>query len=180
MKIKTVDFWLFLLAVAAVSLMWAYSTSAAFVAGDAQVLGVLAAINQNEIVASELAVEKNVSPEVADFARMMEKEHTANLNDTEALSRRITSSLPAASKVSIEVRDKGEKDLALLMAKDGPAFSAAYVGGMVQGHMEALDAIDKLYKEASNADVKDFLDTTRQHVAMHLKAAEKIQAHLPR
>lgn len=46
---------------------------------------------------------------------------------------------------------------------------------MVEGHSEALSAIQKFIANENNASVKKLLEETEKHVAMHLEKAKAIQ-----
>jgi putative membrane protein len=145
--------------------------AAAPAADDSLALGLLAAVNEHEIQAAQQAVSKQVSAPVLEYARMMEKEHGDNLAKTKTLG-----TLAATAEVQA-MQEKGKNDLAELGKKSGKEYEAAYVDAMVKGHTEALALIDgRLLSLASPGPVRDHLSTTRDHVAMHLEAARKLQS----
>ena len=138
---------------------------------DSLALGLLAVVNDHEIQAAQQALAKQVSAPVLDYARMMEKEHTDNLVATKALG-----ALADTPEVQA-MKEKGASDLAELGQKSGKEYETAYVDAMVKGHTEALALIDgRLLSLASAGPVRDHLTATRGHVAMHLEAAQKLQA----
>lgn len=138
---------------------------------DSLALGLLAAVNEHEIQAAQQAVSKQVSAPVLEYARMMEKEHGDNLAKTKTLG-----ALASTPEVQA-MQEKGKNDLAELGKKSGQEYETAYVDAMVKGHTEALALIDgRLLSLASPGPVRDHLATTRDHVAMHLEAAQKLQA----
>lgn len=146
---------------------------------DAEVLSVLAAINQNEIEAADVAVAKSVSPQVLNYAKMMEEHHKANLADTEKLLKK-TGPAPVDQAQSAVLRVKGKEELSSIDSLEGARFNAAYIDLMVKGHTEALNTLDKdLLKKARSQDVKTHLTETRNRVAAHLAEARRIQAGLP-
>lgn len=136
---------------------------------DGQALGLLAAINDHEIAAARQAKEKKVDGEVLRFAEMMETEHGANQEKTQALG-------PSADGPDIAMqKEKGKAELDALGAKSGDAYEQAYVEAMVKGHKEALDAIDgKMLPRATREDVRQHLTQTRKAVATHLEHARKL------
>ena len=141
---------------------------------DALALGLLAAVDDHEIQAAQQALSKKVSGPVMDYARMMEKQHTDNLVQTKALG-----ALADTQEVQA-MKQKAAADLAELGKKSGKEYETAYVTAMVDGHTEALALIDgRLLSLASAGPVRDHLTKTRQHVAMHLEAAQKLQAAAP-
>lgn len=137
--------------------------------GDGFALGLLATIDQNEIDAARQAREKKVTGEVLAYADMMEKEHGMNLAKTQSLGA--TMSDPAIDAM----KAKGKSELDALAAKSGTDYEKAYITAMVNGHQEALDAIDgKMMPAATRDDVKQHLADTRKAVEMHLAKAKEI------
>lgn len=137
---------------------------------EAAALGVLNAINEHEIAASEQALSKNVTGEVADYARMMIEQHTENRTKTSALNPDEQAQLAQAQ------RQKSEQERATLDQQDGEAYTRAYVDAMVKGHTEALAMLDQqLIPAAQREEVRQHLTTTREHVARHLEEARALQ-----
>lgn len=142
---------------------------------DGEVLGFLAAVNDNEIVAALEAGKKKLNPQVADYAKMLHKEHGMNLDQTLKLGQKINVT-PMETAAVDKLRVKGAGELAALAPLDGEKFASVYIEMMVKGHTEVLGMIDnQLLKNASNADLKKHLTETRGHVANHLEAAKKLQ-----
>jgi putative membrane protein len=141
--------------------------------GDSLALGLLAAINEQEIAAAKQAKSKNVSGPVLDYAQTMQKEHGENLAKTTTLGPLSNDSAVQAQKA------KGAGELMTLGLSSGKAYANAYMEAMVKGHAEALDMIDnKMLPAATSASVKQHLTETRAHVANHLVAAKEITATL--
>ncbi len=147
--------------------------------GDAEVLGLVAAVNENEIVAAmEVKKKKNISQPVADYAKMLHMDHGMNLEKTLMLGKQI-SVTPAETAEVDKLRVKGAGELAMLVPLDGDKFAAAYVAAMIKGHTEVLAMIDNLLlKRATNDAVKSHLKDTRSSVAKHLATAKQLQAGL--
>ena len=140
-------------------------------ADDSLALGLLGAVNEHEIAAAKQAMEKKVSAPVLQFAEMMDKQHSENQAKTTSLG-----TLASTPEVQAMV-DKGKSELEELGKKSGEEYERAYVEAMVKGHTEALSLIDtRLIALASSEPVKKHLAETRDHVAMHLEAARKLQA----
>lgn len=140
-------------------------------ADDALALGLLAAVNDHEIRAAQQALAKKVSAPVADYARMMEKEHTDNLVATKALG-----ALADTDEVK-SMKENATAELAALGKKSGRDYETAYIDSMVKGHTDALALIDgRLLALGSLGPVRDHLTSTRGHVARHLAAAQQLQA----
>lgn len=138
--------------------------------GDGLALAMLSGVNEHEIAAARQAREKEVSAPVLVYAEMMDKEHTANQAKTRALGT------PARAPEVDAMKAKKARERAALGQKSGTAYEAAYIAAMVKDHGEALQMIDgKLLPAASSPEVRAHLTETRQHVAMHLERARKLQ-----
>ena len=144
--------------------------------GDAEILGLVGAVHDNEIVAAMEAGKKKLSQPVADYAKMLHMEHGMNLEKTLMLGQKINVTPMETAEVD-KLRVKGAGDLAMLVPLDGEKFAAAYLAAMIKGHTEVLDMIDnQLLKRAANDAVKAHLTETRGSVAKHLAAAKQLQA----
>jgi putative membrane protein len=145
---------------------------------DADILGVLVVLNNNEIAAGNEASKKATDPKVKDFAEMMVKQHTQNLDDTMKLSEKINIK-PMDTTKSNSMKKQGKMQLDKLSAMKDKAFDAAYMSDMVKGHADALKLIDNsLLKNVTNPELKAQLEETRKHVEHHLEAAKEVQKDL--
>lgn len=143
--------------------------------GEGEILGFICAINENEIVAAMVASQKKVNAQVAGYAKMLHQEHGQNLDQTLKLGQKINVT-PLETPAVDALRVKGAGELAALVPKFGEDFATVYMAVMIKGHTKALDLIDQqLIPKASSEALKKHLTETRQHVAMHLEAAKKIQ-----
>jgi len=138
--------------------------------GDDIALGLLGAVDKNEIAAAKQAQEKKVTGAVLEYAKMMEKEHAENLEKTKALG-----TLAETPDVK-QLETKGEQELTTLGQKSGKDYAAAYIDAMIAGHKEALQLIDtQMMAAASTEPVKAHLAETKTHVEQHLAKAEAIK-----
>ena len=144
---------------------------------DGEIIGLIMAIDKSEIDAAHQAEGKNISPEVKDFAKMMEDQHGDNLAKLQALSTKTGIQPPATAGGMIMA--KGDKGLAIRGVMNGHDFEKAYINDMVDGHSDALNLIDThLLPDAQNSELKDFVAKTRDHVVMHLAKAKELQSKL--
>jgi predicted outer membrane protein len=142
---------------------------------DSEALSLIATIDQNEIDAAQDAISKNSTNDVVNFARTMNKEHSANLSKAQSIAQKTGNSIQETDAVK-NLRNKGQHDLDTLKPLSGEEYSKVYIKSMVKGHTEALDLIDNQLKpNVQNKDVQNFIEETRHHVDMHLKMAKKIQ-----
>lgn len=140
---------------------------------DGYALGLLATLDQNEIAAARQAQDKHVSGDVLAFAKMMEHDHGENLAKTQALGPSMDDPDMAAMKA------KGAQELQTLDQQSGTAYESAYITAMVNGHQEALAALDaKMMPAATRDDVKQHLADTRKAVETHLAKAKELAARM--
>jgi putative membrane protein len=134
-------------------------------------------VDNNEIAAANLAIQKSSNPAVKDYANMMLKEHNDNLQNVTAIAKDLNVQIQD-DKNTLALKDKGLKELNTLDGLKDVTFDKAYIKAMVDGHAKVLKAIDKLSKKATNPKVKAFLADTRTHVVKHLDAAKKVEGGL--
>lgn len=152
----------------------AMSPGGAMSEGDA--VGMLVAINEHEIAAAEQARSKNVKGRVLEYANMMHKEHTQNLQQTRALEGTAGVTAGTAGDVAAQ-RAKAEAKRAQLASLSGDAYERAYLEAMVEDHQEALTMLEqRLIPAAQNAALRQHLNTTRDHVARHLEQARALHS----
>ncbi len=150
--------------------------AAAKAGGDPEILSLILAVDTNEIVAAMEAGKKKLPEPVAEYAKMLHTEHGKNAADTMKLAQKADLT-PVDTEKTNALRKKGAGELAMLVPLGDEEFAGKYVEAMIQGHQEALEMLDgPLSKNAENAAVKKHVTETREHVAMHLDAAKKLQA----
>jgi len=143
-------------------------------AGDAEAIATVMAVNDHEIQAAGLALSKSVGDEVRAYAQMMDKEHRANQEQTRKLSETAGIAPGETDKVKV-LKQKTAGERQALAAKSGSDFEAAYIDAMVKDHADVLAKIDgELLPAATDAAVQAHLKKTREHVAMHLEQARKL------
>lgn len=132
-------------------------------------LGVLQAINSGEIAAGQLAVAQARDGRTRAYAQQMIDEHAQNnrmLGKWNADSR----AAPAQAKAA-----EAARTLSMLERAKGAAFDGAYLQAMVTDHQAALQTLDNtLIPAAHDAEVKAFLQTTRDHVRTHHQLAQQL------
>ena len=144
-------------------------------AGDAEVLGFLGAVDDNEILAAAEAKKEKLSAPVMAYAKMIHEEHGKHAGMVLKLGQQIGVT-PLETQAVDALRRKGAGALVALVPVDGPAFEAAYIAAMIKDHTEVLAMIDGPLMQAATKDaVKKHLAETRGHIAHHLKAAQALQ-----
>lgn len=145
---------------------------------DGAVIATLIALNNNEITAAQVALQKSNNLSVKRYAKMLQREHTKNLDKTVQLSQKLGIPTVQTSTVTMIQRD-GKKEVRGLDAATGNNFDVLYINDMVKNHQAALNLIDtNLLKNANNPALKNHLEKTRHHIEAHLIRAQKIQQQL--
>jgi putative membrane protein len=145
---------------------------------EAQIFGILAAANNGEIEAANLAQQKSVNQNVKTFADNMIKDHTQMQMDAQALATKL-SITPADSNISTDLKSGADKEMEKLRTVEGPEFDKAYAAAQVADHTKVLSLIDKkLLPSAKNEEVKTMLQKARPTIAEHLEHAKTLEARL--
>ncbi|MBB5863817.1 DUF4142 domain-containing protein [Xanthomonas sp. 3058] len=143
--------------------------------GDGGALGVLAAIDENEIALAKQAIEQDLGGATAEFAQQMLHDHQANLEKTKALGAKDSSradAMRAKGKAAVEAL---AKTLTLPDGKD--AYRNGLLSTMVSDHGDTLKIIDsELLPAAESAPVKQHLEETRRVVSAHFERAHAVSS----
>jgi len=143
-----------------------------------EALALLNLVNDHEVKLAEQAKSKKVSGDVAAYADMMKAEHSKNMSATKTLLDK-NGGAPADNATMGEMKAKGDAETQQLAALDGEAYAKAYVDAMVNGHQDVLTKLDTmLIPAASDAAIKQHLQTTREAVQKHLDHAKQLQGKM--
>ena len=107
---------------------------------DRQILGVLVALNKNEIAAGDFVGSRKVDPAVKKYAHQMVKDHTENLHQTLGFTHKVGQ--PLASDDSKTLQKDGKEELDALKKLKGKELATTYIDNMVKDHEAALQTID--------------------------------------
>ena len=147
--------------------------TAAKTTADADALAVVATVDRDEVALAKQAQTKKLSAGTMAYAAMMQRDHSANLAETQKLAK----DQHAQSAKADEIKKKDAEKKAELAPLDGAAYEKAYVDAMVKGHTEVLAKLDnELIPGAQDAAVKAHLEKTRGAVAEHLDKAKALQS----
>ncbi|MGY4892714.1 DUF4142 domain-containing protein [Xanthomonas euvesicatoria] len=143
--------------------------------GDGAVLGVLAAIDDNEIALAKQAIEQDLGGATGEFAQQMLHDHKANLEKTKSLGATESpraQAIRAKGKAAVEALSK---TLTLPDGKD--AYRNAFMRNMVIDHGDTIKIIDsELLPAAESAPVKQHLEETRRVVSAHFERAHAVSS----
>ena len=147
---------------------------------DAEILGVIQAVNQAEIDSGNMADTTSSNSDVKSFARLMLEEHYkayAALKDL-SVRQKIT---PQNNWLSDKVKADEEKHLESLDRQQGILFDLDYASHEMEFHEKMLRLWDeKLIPQAQNEELKRLLADVRSAVERHLEEAKKLKASLGR
>jgi putative membrane protein len=145
---------------------------------DAEIVGVIIAVNDGEVMMADQATKKATNKDVKDFVAMMKTHHSEGLRKAKSLAAKdkIT---PADSDVKSFLVGDVEKTTHDLRDRDGADFDKAYIDAQVSAHKAVLAAIDnRLTPSVTGIDVKGLVSDTRKVVENHIAKAEEVQKKL--
>jgi len=142
---------------------------------DADIIGVIHAVNQGEVDAGKLASTKAASSDVKSFAREMVKDHEA----MDAKGSKLASGAggTATSRIADSVTSANQATSSQLQsAGSGAAFDRAYLDAQVAGHQNALTFLQSAQNSAQSSDLKKMISDAIPDVQKHLDRAKSLQS----
>lgn len=143
---------------------------------DAQIAGVVDAVNLGEVQQAHMAQERASKDEVRMFANhMMTGHQAAARQQAQVLDR--AGIMPEETDLSRQLRNQGQQTEQQLSGLRGDQFDRAYIDSQVRQHRAALQLLDeKLIPSAQDPAYRAYLERVRSEVAQHLATAEQIEA----
>jgi putative membrane protein len=115
-----------------------------------------------EVESSRIALDKEVSDETREFARMMVDDHTMSGNKLQAILERKSGEPPEQT-----MSDAQQRELEELRGLEGAAFDARYHECQVVAHDKAIALFERAGRMCDDADLRNFalatLPTLREH-----------------
>lgn len=133
---------------------------------EQEMVATVAAVDNNEISAADIAISKASDKKVKKYAQQMKKEHSKNLKQAMALSKKLNITPQDTDKVN-SIKEAGQQEAKDLSALTGKEFDKAYMDNMVKDHEAALSTLDGFIPQAANPKLKKFLEDTKAHVTHH-------------
>ena len=143
---------------------------------DAQIFGFTSLVDNAEVEAAQLAKEKGSNAQVKEYADMMIADHSKNAREAGELAQQL--GVNPSDPASDEMKRAHEELMNKLNAASGMAFDTTYMSGMVMGHQSALQRLNEAMNATEEAQLREFLNTTRETVQKHLERAQQIQGQL--
>ena len=143
---------------------------------DADIAAIVTNASQGEIDQGQVAQTKASSDEVRAFARMMVTDHTNALNQARSLFSERNISTSTSYDVANNLQSLSQQTISALNTYSGDAFDRPYIQSQIDMHQWLLNSLDNnLIPSESSRQLRDFLQTQRTAVAMHLDRARQIQ-----
>lgn len=137
-----------------------------------EALGLVRAIDEQEIAAAEqVLARRDIDPTLRTYADTLLSDHSDSLSVAQALDIE-----PSATAEATDLSLRRARKLRELAELDGDEYAEAYLQAMVDNHQEALGMLDRLLPEARDEDVRDYLASSRGHLASHLQRGRELLA----
>jgi putative membrane protein len=142
---------------------------------DADIAGIIRTANQGEIDQGQAATSRASSDEVRAFARMMVSDHSNALTKANDLFSRVNIT-PNEIDLTRTLASNSLQTVSSLNTYSGADFDKKYIQSQIDVHQWLLNSLDStLIPSAHNRQLRDFLQTQRSAVSMHLDRAKQIQ-----
>ena len=142
---------------------------------DTEIAHVGVVANQIDISYAEIAKSRSRNKAIVNFAETMVRDHKAFIEQAEKLVTRLGVS-PQDNAVSQSLLEGAKQTREMLMTKSGKAFDKAYIDNEVAYYKIVIDALQNLLAaQASNDELRSFLEGIVPALEGHLKHAEMVQ-----
>jgi putative membrane protein len=164
----------------------------------------MAAADQSEVQAAQVAVNKATNPEVRQFAQKMQREHSKSAQQNSELAKRMNVDVNApASQQGQMVANLQQMSQQMAQQLNstpkGPEFDRVYIDGQVQAHQTVLENLQRIAGTSAGAtgttpapppggaggdttqgaaNPQQAAQTMIPHVQQHLDEARQIQTRL--
>ncbi len=145
---------------------------------DPEIASVAVTANQIDIDYAKIAIKKSKNTQVINFAKTMEKDHGAVIDQAVALVTKLGVT-PKDNATSQSLNAQALKTRKMLNSKSGKAFDKAYVDNEVAYHTAVIGAVENvLIPDATNQELHDLLVSAVPLFKAHLEHAKMIQKSL--
>ena len=122
-----------------------------------------------EVQLAQLAQQKASSPEVKEFAKQIEQDHSTANEELKALAQRKNINLPT------ELDQKHQAQIAKFNNLSEEKFDKEYMKAMVGDHKKDVKKFQKQADRGMDSHVKEFAAKTLPHLQAHLQKAEELK-----
>ncbi len=141
-----------------------------------QLLQQLHKIDQQEIMAGQLAEKKGSTQPVKDYGRMLVQDHEKADKQVMQVAQKEHVSLTAKNDLPQTVREKdrvNKEKMEQVQRMSGKEFDRAFAQVMSNGHQEAIDMVKNAQANAKG-DMKNLLDQLLPDLQKHKDVADQI------
>jgi putative membrane protein len=148
----------------------------------------MAAADQSEVQAAQVAEQKATNPQVRQFAQKMQREHSKSSHEIGELARRMNVDLQASTQQGQMVQSlqqmSQQMSQQLNATPKGPEFDRVYMDGQVQAHQTVLENLQRIAGSAGNPGAAPSptpggaVQETAQGMANPQQAAQKMITHV--
>jgi putative membrane protein len=139
---------------------------------DADFLRTASHINQAEVDAGRMAMERAIDPEVRRFGEMLANDHRESLQELEQLASQQDIALPQ------QLDNKHQQMLSRLSQLQGAQFDREFINEMVKRHEEAISRFENQMRSGRDAQAKSYAANAIPSLREHLRIAREIEARL--
>jgi putative membrane protein len=135
------------------------------------------ALNNAEIQAGNLAIKKACRAEVRQFGQALVADHSANNTQVGELahSKGVSPRKVYWNETEQQNLNQHEQNMAHLRSMTTCDFDSAFASAMVNAHTFAVSLASSALAEASDEDVKTYLQNTIPKLREHLERAKSLQ-----
>lgn len=145
---------------------------------DPEIASVAVTANQIDIDYAKIAIKKSNNAQVIEFAKTMEKDHGAVIDQAVALVSKLGVT-PKDNATSQSLNAQAVKTRKMLNSKSGKAFDKAYIDNEVAYHTAVIGVVETvLIPDATNKELHDLFVSAVPLFKAHLEHAKMLQKSL--
>ena len=142
------------------------------------IVGFLTAANAAEIESGETAQNMATNAQVKDYARTIERDHTAARDRLSQLAQQLNIRAATLGDDDDLVEDHNEAMQDLRSKTKGEDWDKAFIEHQIDAHKKVIDEVEDAIEATENAQLKSELQTTLPTLRAHLQQAENLKERL--
>jgi putative membrane protein len=137
---------------------------------DANFVREAANVNQEEIALGRLALQHTQDPELKSYAEKLVADHTKADRALSPIAQKNKIQLPSEPGQSAKAT---QDELSTLT---GSEFDRRFIQEMIRGHTQAIAQFERQSSQATDPELKRFIDQTLTDLRDHLRMAQDLQS----
>lgn len=122
-----------------------------------------------EVKITSITTQKAVYQPVKDFAKMLNKDHSALNDQVKALAAQKKIVLPKT------VSEEKQTDIDMIDKSEGKDLDKTFINMMISKHQNSIEMFEKAVQEVADYDIKTFAEKTLPILKSHLEVAKSLQ-----